>query len=164
MDSFGRFQETQLPPKDAFYSSLTEEDIFEIDYTHAQRVFNHFNMTNLRDYHNFYLLTDVLLPADMFENFRDVFLQHYGLDPAHNYTFSSLTWQVALKMMDVELDLPNDFDQHLLIEEEIRGEMVMISHQYARVNVPGMNNYEVSKRNSYIMYLNANNLYGCTMS
>ena len=164
MDSFGRFQETQLPPKDAFYSSLTEEDIFEIDYTHAQRVFNHFNMTNLRDYHNFYLLTDVLLLADMFENFRDLFLQHYGLDPAYNYTFPSLTWQVALKMMDVELDLPTDFDQHLLIEEEIRGEMVMMSHQYARVNVPGMNNYEVSKRNSYIMYLNANNLYGWTMS
>ena len=67
-------------------------------------------------------------------------------------------------MMDEELDLPTDFDQHLLIEEEIRGEVVMISHQYARVNVPGMNNYEVSKRNSYIMYLNANNLYGWTMS
>ena len=79
MDSFERFQEPQLPPKDAFYSSLTEEDIFEIDFTHAQRVFNHFNMTNLRDYHNFYLLTDVLLLADMFENFRDVLLQHYGL-------------------------------------------------------------------------------------
>ena len=78
MDSFERFQEPQLPPKDAFYGSLTEEDIFEIDFTHAQRVFNHFNMTNLRDYHNFYLLTDVLLLADMFENFRDVLLQHYG--------------------------------------------------------------------------------------
>ena len=38
MDSFERFQEPQLPLKDTFYSSLTEEDISEIDYTHAQRV------------------------------------------------------------------------------------------------------------------------------
>ena len=66
MDSFERFEEPQLPPKDAFYSSLTEEDISEIDYTHAQRVSNHFNMTDLGDDHNFYLLTDVFLLADVF--------------------------------------------------------------------------------------------------
>ena len=60
MDSFERFQKPQLPPKDVFYSSLTEVDISEIDCTHAQRVFNHFNMTYLRDYHNFYLLSSIL--------------------------------------------------------------------------------------------------------
>ena len=87
MDSFERFQEQQLPPKDAFCSSYATKDISQIDYTHAKKVFNHFDMTDLRDYHNFYLLTDVLLLADIFENFRDVCLQHYGLDPAHDYTF-----------------------------------------------------------------------------
>ena len=117
MDSFERFQELQLPPNDAFYSTLTEEDISEIDYTHAQRKFNHFNMTDLGDYHNFYLLTDVLLMADVFENFRDVCLQHYGLDPAQNYTSPGLSWRTALKMMDVELDLLTDTDQHLFIKE-----------------------------------------------
>ena len=91
MDSFERFLEPQLPSKDTFYSSLTEDDISEIDYTHAQKVFNHFNMTDLRDYQNFYLLTDVLLLADVFKNFKDVCLQHYGLDPAYNYTFPDLS-------------------------------------------------------------------------
>ena len=91
MDSFERFHEPQLQSKDTFYNSLTEEDISEIDYAHAQRVFNHFNMTDLRDYHNFYLLTDILLLADVFKNFRDVCLQHYGLDPAHNYTSLGLS-------------------------------------------------------------------------
>ena len=91
MDSFERFQEPQLPPKDAFYSSLTEEDISKTDYTHAQRVSNHFNMTDHGDYHNFYLLTNVFLLADMFENFRDVCFQHYGLDPAHDYTSHGLS-------------------------------------------------------------------------
>ena len=111
MDSFEWFQEPQLPSKDAFYSSLTEEDISEIDYTHAQRVFNHFNMTDLGDYHNFYLLTYVFLLAHMFENFREVCLQHYGLDPAHNYISPGLSWQAFLKMTDVELDVLTDIDQ-----------------------------------------------------
>ena len=133
MDSFERFQEPQLPSKDTFYSSLTEEDISEIDDTHAQRVFNHFNMT---DYGNFYQLTEVILLADVFENFRNVCLQHYGLDPAHNYTSPGLSWQAALKMTDVELDLLIDIDQHLFIKEGIRGGVVMISHWYAPANNP----------------------------
>ena len=91
MDSFERFQVLQLQLKDTFYSSLTEEDISEIDYTHAQKVFNHFNMTDHGDYYNFYLLINVLLLADVFKNFRDVCIQHYGLDPAHNYTSPGLS-------------------------------------------------------------------------
>ena len=128
MDSFERFQGPQLSPKATFYSSLTEEDISEIDYTHAQRVFNHFNMTELGDYHNFYLLTDVLLLADVFENFRELCLQHYGFDPTHNYTPPDLSWQAALKMTDMELDLLTDIDQHLFIEEGIRRGVAMISY------------------------------------
>ena len=131
MEFFERFQEPQLPPKDAFYSSSTEEDISEIDYSHAQRVFNHFNMTDFRDYHNFYLLTNVLLLADVFENFRDVCFQHYDLDPAHNYTSPGLPWQAALQMTDVELDLLTDIDQHLFNEEGIKGGVAMISHRCA---------------------------------
>ena len=65
MNSFERFQEPQLPPKDAFYSSLTEEDISEINYTHSQRVFNYFDMSDLIDYDSFYLLTNVLWLADV---------------------------------------------------------------------------------------------------
>ena len=154
MDSFERLQEPQLPPKDAFFH-LTEKD-----YTHAQRVFNHFSMTDLKDYHKFYLLTGVLLQADVFENFRDMCLQYYGLHPAHNYTFPDLSWKAALKIKDVELDLLTDTEQHLFIEEGIRGGMAIISHQYAQANAPEMGNYNASKRNSYITYLHANNLYG----
>ena len=86
-------------------------------------------MTDLRDYHNFYLSTDVLLLADMLEDFRDVCLQYYGLNPAHSYTSPSLPWHTALKMTDVELDLLTDIDQHLFIEEGIRGGVAMISHR-----------------------------------
>ena len=164
MDSFERFQEPQLPPKDAIYSSLTEEDISEIDYTHAQKVFNHFDMTDLGDYHSFYRLTNVLLLADVFENFRDLCLQHYGLDSSHNFTSPGLSWQAALKMTDLELDLLSDIDDHLFIEEEIMGGVTMINHQCARANDPSMENYNASKSNSYIMYLDANKLHRWVMS
>ena len=106
----------------------------------------------------------MLLLADEFENFRDVCLQHYGLDPAHNYTSPSLSWQSALKMTDVELDLLTDIDQDLFIEEGIRWGIAMISHQYARANASGMENYDTSKHNGYIMYLDSNSLYGWAMS
>ena len=98
-----------------------EEDISEIDNTNAKRVFNHFGITDLEDYHKFYLLTDVLLLADVLENFSDVSLQYYGVDLAHNYTSPGLSQQAALKMMDVELDLFTDIDKHLFIEDVIRG-------------------------------------------
>ena len=117
MDSFERFQQPQLPLKGALYSSLAEVDISEADYTHAQRVFNHFDMTDLEDYHNFYILIDVLLLVDVFENFRDVCLQHYGLDPAHNYTSPCLSCSY------------NDGHEHLFIEEGIRGGVTMISQR-----------------------------------
>ena len=78
-------------------------------------------MTNLGDYHNFYLLNNVLLLIDMFENFRDVCLQYFGFDPTHNYTSPGFSWQAPLKMTNVELDLLTDFDQHMFINEGIRG-------------------------------------------
>ena len=110
------------------------------------------------------MLTDVLLLANVFKNFRDVCLQRYGLDPAHSYTSPGFFWQAALKMMGVEVDLLTDIDQNLFIEEGIRGGVAIISHQYTRANASGMKNYDASKRNSYIMYLDVNNLYGWAMS
>ena len=121
-------------------------------------------MTNLGDYLNFCLLTDVLLLTDVFENFRDESLQHYGLDPAHNYTSSGLSWWAAFKLMDVELHFLTDIDQHLFTKEETRGGLAFISHWYARANNPGMENYYSSKRNSFIMYMDTNNWYGWVMS
>ena len=75
------FKNYKLPSKDAFYISLTEEDISKTDYTHLLRVFNHFNITELRDYHNFSLLNGVLLLAEVLKNFRDVCLNIMVLIP-----------------------------------------------------------------------------------
>ena len=160
INSFVRFQEPILPPKDFFCSSLTEQDISKTDYTHVERLFNNFDMTSLGDYHNFYLLINALLLVHVFKNFKDVCLQHYGLDPADNYIFPGLSWEAALKMTDVELDLLTDINQHLFIKEDFKEGVAMTSHQYAQANAPVIKDFDASERNIYIMYLHVNNLYG----
>ena len=86
MNSPEKLKETKLPPREAFYSRLNDEGISDEDYTHAQKVWETFEMKNLEDYHNLYNQVDVLLLADVFENFRDICIKNYKLDPAHYYT------------------------------------------------------------------------------
>ena len=88
IDSWERFAETSLPDKEAFYSSLNMEDITDVDYRHPERVFNgvalkSLNNKNLGDYYDLYVQSDTLLLADVFENFRNICIEVYELDPAH---------------------------------------------------------------------------------
>lgn len=163
-NSWERFDEHQLPAKEQFYSTLTESHISDNDYHRAQEVFNRMEMSSLREYHDFYLRCDVLLLADVFETFRDMCKKNYDLDPAHFYTAPGLSWQAALKMTGVRLELLTDIDQHLFIESGIRGGVSIICHRYAKSNVPGEVNFDESKPIEHLIYWDANNLYGWAMS
>ena len=110
MNSPEKLKETKLPPKEAFYSRLNDEGINDENYTHARKVWETFVMKNLEDYHNLYNRVDVLLLADVFENFRDICIKNYKLDPAHYYTAPGLAWDAALKVTKVELKLLSDID------------------------------------------------------
>ena len=90
MDSLEKLEETKLPPKEAFYSRLNDEDISDENYAHAQKVWRVFKMEHFKDYHGLYNKVDVLLLADVFENFRNICLENYKLDPAHYYTAPGL--------------------------------------------------------------------------
>ena len=92
MDDFERFEETSLPPKDAFYSGLNGEGITDKQHRHAWDVGEKFEYKNLGDYYYLYVRTDTLLLADVFEYFRKTYLKQYGLDPAHYYTSPGLSW------------------------------------------------------------------------
>ena len=165
MDSLEKLDETQLPPKEAFYSKLSDEDISEKDYIHAQNVWEKFNMKTMREYHDLYLKTDVLLLADVFENFRDVCLENYALDPAWYYTAPGLAWGAALKLTEVNLELLSDPDMLLMFEKGIRGGVSTIMTRHGKANNPYMNEkYDSAKPTKYIAYLDANNLYGWAMS
>ena len=165
MDSIERLAEKKLPPKESFYSRLSGDGISDEDYEHAQRVWETFGMTTLRDYHDLYNQSDVLLLADIFENFRDVCSDNYGLDPAWYYTAPGLAWDAALKITDVKPELLIDPDMLLMIEKGIRGGISMISNRYGKANNPYMGSkFDNTEETRFITYLDANNLYGWAMS
>ena len=91
MDSWGRFDETSLPNKEDFYCSLNMEDITDIDYRLAKKVFKEFKINNLGDYHDLYVQSDTLLLADLFENFRNKCIEIHKFDPAHFLSAPALT-------------------------------------------------------------------------
>ena len=165
MNTEERFKETKLPPKKAFYSKLSGKGITKGDYKHALNVWNVFNMKTVLDYHELYNETDVLLMADVFENFRDNNLKIYGLDPVHYFTSPGLSWDACLKITGVELELITDINILLMFERCIRGGISMISNRYGKANNKYMGrSFNKNEPSKYLMYLDANNLYGCALS
>ena len=165
MDSEEKFNDTKLPPREAFYSKLSGKGITEKDYEHAGNVWISFKMKTFKEYHELYNITDVLLLADVFENFRDLCLKIYGLDPVYYFTAPQLAWDACLKMTSVKLELLSDEDMLLMFEEGIRGGISIISNRYGEANNKYMRKgFNKNKPSKYLMYLDANNLYGCAMS
>ena len=159
MDSRDKFEETKLPPRDHFYSHLKEDD-----YAHAQMVWNEFNIQNPRQYHELYLTLDVLLLADVFENFRCMSLNYYELDPCHYYTLPGLSFDACLKMTKIELELLCEPEQFLFDENSIRGVVSVVSHRRSIANNEFVPNYKPNDTTSWILFVDANNLYGHAMS
>ena len=170
MDCLEKLDERKLPEKEKFYSKLNDKGITDEEYEHAKNVWNEFEMETMRNYHDLYMVTDVLILADVFENFRRICMENYGLDPAWYYTSPGLSWDALLKMTKVKLDLLKDPDMVLMFEKGIRGGVSMISKRYAKANNPylrtasGMDVYDPDKPTKYIPYLDANSLYGWAMS
>ena len=163
MDSWERFNETSFPDKKYFYSELNLEDITDKDYSHAQKVFEEF-CTDIGEYHDLYVQTDTLLLADVFGKFRDTCIEIYGLDPSRFLSAPGLAWQACLKRIEVKLELLTDYHMLLMIEEGIRGGMCESIHRYAKASNKYMKNYDKNIESSYLMYSDANNLYGWAMS
>ena len=164
MDSFNKFNITKLPTKEQFYSILNNGHITDEDYKHAQTVWETFNLNTMGDYHNLYLKSDILLLADVFENFRKTCLQYYKLDPCHYFTSPGLSWDSMLKMTDIKLELMTDIDMFQFIEKGLRGGISYIANRYGKANNKYMKKYDKNAPSKYLMYLDANNLYGWAMS
>ena len=158
-----KFLERQLPPKEAFYSRLRQESVTDADYDYAQQIWNHFKMERFGEYHDLYLKTDVLLLADVMENFRKLCLKSYSIDPCYVFSTPGFTWQAGLRYTKVQLELLRDVEMYLFFERGIRGGISTIIHRHSRANNKYMIDFDPNKPSKYLIYLDMNNLYGHAM-
>ena len=122
------------------------------------------NIQNLREYTEIYLITDILLLADVFQDFRKMCHKYYKLDPAHAYTLASFSWQAMLFYTKVNIELINDPDMYNLIERGIRGGISFIGHRHFLANNEEMDEeYDPEKPKKHILALDANSLYNYIM-
>ena len=163
-NSFEKFDQKELPRKEDFYSIINDQHITDEDYQHAQAVWKAFKIKSLGQYHDLYLGSDVLLLADVFESFRRTCLEYYKLDPCHYFTSPGLSWDAMLKMTNIKLELMTDIDMFQFIEKGMRGGISNITHRYGKANNKYMKGYDDKAPSKYLMYLDANNLYGWAMS
>jgi len=133
-DKWSKLEESTLPSKLDFYSALTETHVSEDDYSHSTKVWDHFNYTSLGGYSDLYLKIDVLLLADIFENFRDICMKTYNLDPAYYFTAPGFTFDCMLKYTSISLELLTDYDMILMMEDGIRGGLVQASERYCKAD------------------------------
>lgn len=159
-----KLQIDHLPPKSDFHNKLNDSEISDEDYAHAQLVWDTFKCKNLKEYCDLYLKGDVLILADVFENFRNICREKYKLDPCWYYTLPGLAFDAALLMTGVKLELLTDYDMHMMVERGIRGGVAQCCKRKADAN----NTHVYPERTdiedpTYIMYLDANNLYGWAM-
>lgn len=163
VDSWKKYKETQLPEQSNFYNKLTSESITNEDYNHALTVWQNFGIKNLGEYTELYLKCDVLLLCDVFEKFRSMSLNYYGLDPCHYVSSPSLSWDAMLLLTSIELDLITDIQIYQFLENGIRGGLSQCSLRYAKANNKYLPNFNEEDPNSFLVYLDCVNLYGYAM-
>lgn len=117
LDSFEKFNERALPSQATFYNRMLKEDITDDEYKRAHDIWKMFNIKTLGEYTDLYLKTDVLLLADVFENFRAIAFEVHKLDPAHYVSVPSFSWDAMLKKTKVRLELLTDVDQLMFVEK-----------------------------------------------
>ena len=157
MNSFKRFNEEKLLAKKYFYSSIKDGKIGDDgkisdghidvnDYLTCKKTWNKFEMKNMGDYHDHYLNKDVLLLADVYEQFIDTCLKCYRLDNCYYFSSPGLGLDAMLKMTGKELEKISDMDKHLFIGKGLRGGMSYIAKRYAKANNKYSNDYDSKNR------------------
>ena len=121
MDHWEKLNETLLPDKEDFHSHLNIEDIIVADYAHGKSPCKDFEIKNLGEYPDLYIQRDVLLLADVFEDFRNIYLKIYKIDSIRFFTAPGLAWQAVLKKTKVILDFLTDINMLLMVEKGVRG-------------------------------------------
>ena len=160
-DNTKKYNEQKLPDKKEFFNKINNKNISDEDYNHAKNVFEKFKCENLLDYSILYLKSDICHLSDIFQKFSKFAYETYELDPRHSYTLPGFSWQAMLKMTKIKLELVSDPDMYLFLMDSIRGGISVCNKKHVIAD----NKYidKNTKNNKYLMYLDANNLYGVSM-
>lgn len=164
VDCMEKLDQNHLPSKDDFFDKLRNQNINTEDYNRAIKAWETFECETLKDYALVYLISDCLILTDFFEAFRTVALRLFKLDPAQYYTAPGLSWDAMLKVTDVKLELLTDIDMLYFFKNNIRGGICHCSVRKAVANNKFLENYNIGKPTNFIVYLDATNLYGHSMS
>jgi hypothetical protein len=171
--SYDNLLAEKLPPRSEFYNKLAQKECSKDEYRQAEAVFRQFKCQSFLEYHNLYLTADVLLLSDIWSNFVSTCMRIYQLDPHYYYTAPGLSWDAFLYHANAEsmrktaqpfkLELLLIQEMYEMFEKSIRGGLSQISTRYAQANNPQMETYDPAQSLSYLLYLDANNLYGYAM-
>ncbi|GBN40293.1 hypothetical protein AVEN_44589-1 [Araneus ventricosus] len=165
MDSPEKLDIKGLPPREAFLNVLNQNHITDADYAHATLVYRAFNCQKFGDYLKLYQNTDVVMLAEVFCSFRNISLKWYALDPVHYLSISELTFDASLKLCKIELKLLGNINDYIWFKSQMRGGICLVGKRFAKANNPLLpKSYDCSKPISYILALDAVNLYGFAMS
>ena len=180
-DNIKKYNEEKIPDHTNFKNKLNNKNISNEEYKHAHNVFKIFKCKNLVDYRILYLKTDVCHLSDVFQKFSIFAYEKYGLDCRYSYTLPGYSWQCMLKMTKIELDLISDQDMYLFLIDSIRGGITQVNKKYSKadnkytrnqynewenikIKKKFKNKLKTNNLNKYLLYLDANNLYGYSMS
>ena len=163
MDNWEKFNKTLLAEKEGFYIHLSMEDITDPDYAQAKRVCKDFKIKNLGEYHDLRVHSDTLLLEDVFENFQNICLEIYELDPAKLFFTSRISMASSLKKTKVKSNLLTNIDILSTVEKDRRRAICHSIYWYAKANNKYMKDYDKSKELSYTQYRDINSLYDWAM-
>jgi hypothetical protein len=178
VDSLCKLNETNLPPKECFFSKLNNLEVSDDDYAFAKTVWDKFNVANLGGYLDIYLKSDICLLADVFQKFRNALYTNFRLEALHYVSLPSFAWSAMLKMSGVNIELISDCDQYKLFDSMKRGGMVNVpcrfakaENKYTRSSVqpiePAQHANQVGDANlddSFVAYYDIVNSYGASLS
>ena len=114
-------------------------------------------------YHDLYVKSNTFLLADVFENFRNMYLEIYKLDSAKCLSAPQLACQAALKETKIKLDLLADIDMSLMVKQVLRGEICHSIYRCAKAINKYMKDYNKNKELLFIQYWYVHNLYDWEM-
>ena len=134
VDSLVRLDEPALPPRETFFNKLVGVECSQADYAHAQHVWDNFHCSNLKEYMALYLLSDICMLADVFQEFRNNSLDEYQLDPAYFVSAPQLEWIALFKHIYRPIPLITDLEMYCMIQPNIRGGICHASVRYASAN------------------------------